>query len=65
MLELGPGELPLLPVVPVRKQLLLQIQQLRADFTAGTLAVGDGGEVPDQVRPAQLTLLQRQVVVGD
>jgi hypothetical protein len=51
-------------LVPLGKQLLLQIQQLHADLTAGTLAFGDGREVADQVRPAQLPLLGGQVVVG-
>jgi hypothetical protein len=46
----------------VRKQLLLQRQQLGSDFTTGAVAFGHGGQIADQVRPAELPLLQRQVV---
>ena len=50
--------------MPVAKQLLLQGQQLKADFSPYPRALSDGGEIASQVRLAQLTLLKRQVVVG-
>ncbi len=54
----------MLVAVPVVKQLPLQAEQLRSKFSTGARAFSDGGEVADQVRPAQLALLGGQVVVG-
>lgn len=63
MLKFAPGEQPTLPVVPTLKQLLLQRHQLHADLTAGALLFGHGGQITAEVRPAQLPLLERLVVV--
>ena len=64
LLQGGPVNLSLLVAVPVAKQLLLQAQQLCSEFGAGARAFGDGDQIADQVRPTQLPLHHRQVVVG-
>ena len=51
-------------MVPVVKQLLLQAEQLRYEFSTGARTFGDGDQIADQVRPTQLPLHHRQVVVG-
>jgi len=48
----------------VAKQLLLQLQQLCSELGVGAWTFKDGGEIADQVRPAQLALLAGQVVVS-
>ena len=53
-----------LPLVPLNKQLLMQRQQLQADFATDALALGDGDQITDQMHPTQLPLHHRQVVVG-
>jgi hypothetical protein len=60
----GPVNRSLLVVVPVVKQLLLQAEQLRYEFSTGARTFGDGDQIADQVRPTQLPLHHRQVVVG-
>jgi len=37
-------------VVPLDKQLLLQVQQLRSEFGAGALSLSDGGALQGQPR---------------
>ena len=64
LLQGVPVDRSVLVAVPVVKQLLLQAEQLRSKFSTGAGAFSDGGEVADQVRPAQLALLNGQVVVG-
>jgi len=63
LLQLIPVDCSVFVAMPVAKQLLLQGQQLRSDFTAGALTFSDGRQIADQVRPAQLTLLQGEIVV--
>jgi hypothetical protein len=53
-----------LPLVPVRKQLLLQLQQLGSELGAGAGAFVDGGQITLELGPAQLALMGGQVVVG-
>lgn len=60
----GPVDRSLLVAVPVAKQLPLQLQQLGSELSPGARPFGDGGEITDQVRSAQLTLLLEEVVVG-
>jgi hypothetical protein len=64
VLQGGPVDCAVLVAVPEPKQLLLQVQQLCSELSAGARAFGDGREVADQVRPTQLTLLQGKMVVG-
>jgi hypothetical protein len=63
-LQRWPVDRAVLPLVPLNKQLLLQRQQLQADFATDALAFGDGDQITDQMRPTQLPLHHRQVVVG-
>jgi hypothetical protein len=63
-LQRWPVDRAVLPLVPLHKKLLLQRQQLQADLATDALAFGDGGQITDQMRPAQLALLDGQVVVG-
>jgi hypothetical protein len=62
-LQRWPVDRAVLPQVPLNKQLLLQRQQLQADFATDALAFGDGGQIPDQMRLKQVPLHHRQVVV--
>ena len=64
VLQGGPVNRAVCVAMPVVKQLLLQAQQLGSELGAGARAFGDGGEIADQVRPAELPLLGRQMVVG-
>jgi len=57
LLQSGPVDRSALVAMPVVKHLLLQAQQLCSELSAGFRAFGDGGEIPDQVRPAQLVLV--------
>jgi hypothetical protein len=43
--------------VPLLKELLLQLQQLGSERSAGAGALGHGGQIADQVGPAELALL--------
>ena len=61
--ELIPVDCAVCPLVPLNKQLLLQRQQFQADFATDALALGDGDQITDQMRPTQLPLHHRQVVV--
>ena len=56
LLELIPIDCAVLPLVPLNKQLLLQRQKLQADFATDALTFGDGVQITDQMRPAQLAL---------
>ena len=62
LLQGGPVNCSLLVVVSVAKQLLLHAQQLRSEFSTGARAFGDGDQIAYQVRPAQLSLLQGEMV---
>ena len=53
LLQGVPFDRAVLVVVPVGKKLLLQAQQLCSELSAGARAFGDGGEIADQIRPAQ------------
>ena len=64
LLQAGPVDRSILVAVPVIKQLSLQVQKFRTELGAGAWTFGDGVEIADQVRPAQLALLAGQVVVG-
>jgi len=64
VLQVGPVDRAVFVAVPESKQLLLQAQQLCSEFSTGARAFSDGGEVADQVRPAELSLLQGEMVVG-
>ena len=64
LLQRQPVVRSVLSAIPQGKQLLLQVQQLRSELSAGARAFGDGGQVADHVRPAQLALLGGQVVVS-
>ncbi len=43
---------------------LLKVEQLLADLGACPSAIGDSGEIADDGQPAQLALLQREMVVS-
>jgi hypothetical protein len=64
LLQGGPVDRSVLVAVPVAKQLLLQAQYLRSEFSTGAGAFDDGGKIADQVCPTQLALLGGQMVVG-
>ena len=64
LLDLIPIDRAVLPLVPLNKQLLLQGQQLQANLATDALAFGDGAQITDQMRPAQLPLLNGEVVVS-
>jgi len=64
LLQVGPIDGSFLVAVPLVKQLLLPLQQLRSVFGTGARAFGDGGEIADQMGPADLASLQGKVVVG-
>ena len=51
-------------VMPVAKQVLLKAQELGSEFSTGARGFRDGDEIADQVRPAQMLLLQVEMVVG-
>jgi len=57
LLQSGPIDRSILLAVPVVKHLLQQAQQLVSELGAGARAFGDGGQIADQVRPAQLALV--------
>ena len=48
----------------VSRQLLLRVQQLRSELRAGTRPFSGGPHGANQVRPAELRLFDRQVVVS-
>ena len=51
--------------VPLLKELELQLQQLGAEHSVGAAgALANGGQITDQMSPAELTLLAGQVVVS-
>jgi hypothetical protein len=64
VLQCGPVDRSAFVAVPLLKQLLLQLQQLGSERCAGTGAPSDGGEITDQMGPAELALLAGQVVVS-
>ena len=64
VLQGGPADRSVLVAVPLLKELSLQLQQLGAEPSAGTGALSDGGEITDQMGPAELALLAGQVVVS-
>ena len=57
MLQGGPADRSVSVAVPLLKQLLLQLQQLGSERSAGAGALGNGGEIADQMGPAELALL--------
>ena len=63
-LQRWPINRAVLPLVPLNKQLLLQRQKLQADFATDALTFSDGAQITDQMRPAQLPLLNGEVVVS-
>ena len=64
LLQAGPVNRSIFVTVPVFKQLSLQVKKFRTELGAGARAFSDGGEIADQVRPAQLALLAVQMVGG-
>ena len=50
--------------MPLHKLLLLQGQQLQADFATVSLAFCDGDQITDKMRPTQLALHHQQEIVS-
>jgi hypothetical protein len=63
-LQLLAIDLSISPLVLMVEQLLLLLQQLTPDLTAGTESLGDRRQVSPQMGPAELTLCQRPPAVG-
>jgi hypothetical protein len=64
LLQFGPIDGSLHLAVPVGKQLPLQLQQLRSEFSTGVQAVGDNGVIADHMSPTDLASLQGQADIG-
>jgi hypothetical protein len=64
VLQGGPVDRSAFVAVPLLKQLLLQLQQLGSERSAGAGALANGGQITDQMGSAELTLVGGQVVVS-
>jgi hypothetical protein len=53
LLQLHVIDLSASPLVPLVEQLLVLLQQLTPDLTAGTVSLGDRRQVPPQMGPAR------------
>ena len=61
LMQLIPVDWPVTVAMQVAKQLVLKGQQLCSDFTASAPTFCDGPQIEDQVRPAQLALVQGKI----
>jgi len=64
LLQGKPDDRSAFVAVPLLKELVLQLQQLGSEHSVGAGALGNGGEITDQIGPAELALLGGQVVVS-